>query len=63
MREMQRIEIRKEEAALITGRSLRSLERAMANREIKYYKIGKSVRFTQEAIREYQERLLVKAKA
>ncbi len=59
--ELQR-PIRKEEAALLIGKSLRSLEREMRARTIKYYKSGKSVWFTLADIEQYRELCLVKSR-
>ncbi|MCX6925277.1 MAG: hypothetical protein NT154_19010 [Verrucomicrobia bacterium] len=54
--------IRKEEAALLVGRSLRSLDREMKARRIQYYKTGKLVSFTRSDIEDYRARCLVKAR-
>jgi hypothetical protein len=53
--------IRKEEAAVMVGRSVRSLERDMKLRRIAYYKSGKLVTFTLADIEEYRKRCLIKA--
>jgi hypothetical protein len=54
--------IRKEEAASLIGRSLRSLERAMVARQVRYYKIGKTVAFAAEDLAAYRARFLVTAR-
>ena len=60
--ELQR-PIRKEEAALLLGKSLRSLERDMKARAIRYYKSGKNVWFTLPDIEDYRMQCLVKSRS
>jgi hypothetical protein len=54
--------VRKEEAAVCLGRSVRSLERAMAARQIRYFKAGKSVTFLLSDIENYRAKCAVKAR-
>lgn len=59
--ELQR-PIRKEEAAVLIGKSLRSLEREMQARQIRYYKSGKNVYFTLTDLETYRARCLMKSR-
>jgi hypothetical protein len=47
---------------MLIGRSLRSLEREMRARRIRYYKTGKTVTFAQADIDDYRARCLVQAR-
>ena len=54
--------LNKEQAAIRLGYSLRSLERAMRARQIKYYKVGKRINFEPEDVDAFRNRCAVEVK-
>lgn len=52
----------KEQAAIRLGYSLRSLERTMRARQIKYFKVGKRVNFQLEDVDAFRNRCAVEIK-